>query len=70
MPNLFQSIIEFSRCNLVEESNVGIRSEIDLKFVSHLGFDVRNLFIYLGFYIAFNTVQIISRRVVGTVNCR
>ena len=43
-----------------------------------------NLFIYLGFYIAFNTVQVISRRVVGraeetstysslgfcTVNCR
>ena len=44
----------------------------------------RNLFIYLGFYIAFNTVQVISRWVVGraeeistyslsgfcTVNCR
>ena len=43
-----------------------------------------NLFIYLGFYVAFNTVQVISRRVVGraeetstysslglcTVNCR
>ena len=42
------------------------------------------LFIYLGFYVAFNTVQVISRRVVGraeetstysslgfcTVNCR
>ena len=24
-----------------------------------------NLFIYLGFYITFNTVQVISRRVVG-----
>ena len=24
-----------------------------------------NLFIYLGFYVAFNTVQVISRRVVG-----
>ena len=24
------------------------------------------LFIYLGFYVAFNTVQVISRRVVGT----
>ena len=45
---------------------------------------VYNLFIYLGFYVAFNTVQVISRRVVGraeetstysslgfcTVNCR
>ena len=44
----------------------------------------QNLFIYLGFYVAFNTVQVISRRVVGraeetstysllgfcTVNCR
>ena len=42
------------------------------------------LFVYLGFYVAFNTVQVISRRVVGraeetstysslglcTVNCR
>ena len=49
--------------------------------VVHTGF---GLFIYLGFYIAFNTVQVISRRVVGmaeetstynwskfcTVNCR
>ena len=45
---------------------------------------VPHLFIYLGFYVAFNTVQVISRRVVGraeessthsllgfcTVNCR
>ena len=43
-----------------------------------------SLFVYLGFYVAFNTVQVISRRVVGraeetstysslgfcTVNCR
>ena len=43
-----------------------------------------NLFVYLGFYVAFNTVQVISRRIVGraeetstysslgfcTVNCR
>ena len=53
-----------------------------------VGFDlgplVQSQFIYLGFYVAFNTVQIISRRVVGraeetstysslgfcTVNCR
>ena len=49
--------------------------------LNHLG---RGLFVYLGFYIAFNTVQVISRRVVGraeetstysllgfcTVNCR
>ena len=47
-------------------------------------FNLCNLFIYLGFYITFNTVQVISRRVVGraeetstysslgfcTVNCR
>ena len=26
---------------------------------------VNNLFIYVGFYVAFNTVQVISRRVVG-----
>ena len=46
--------------------------------------DLLDLFIYLGFYVAFNTVQVISRRVVGraeetstysslgfcTVNCR
>ena len=46
--------------------------------------DYVNLFIYLGFYVAFNAVQVISRRVVGraeetrtysssgfcTVNCR
>ena len=46
--------------------------------------EVMNLFIYLGYYVAFNTVQVISRRVVGraeetstysllgfcTVNCR
>ena len=45
---------------------------------------VLDIFVYLGFYIAFNTVQVISRRVVGraeetstysslgfcTVNCR
>ena len=45
---------------------------------------IKDLFIYLGFYVAFNTVQVISRRVVGraeetstyswsrfcTVNCR
>ena len=29
------------------------------------GFDKSFLFIYLGFYVAFNTVQVISRRVVG-----
>ena len=46
--------------------------------------DIDKLFVYLGFYVAFNTVQVISRRVVGraeetstysslgfcTVNCR
>ena len=46
--------------------------------------DLHFVFIYLGFYVAFNTVQVISRRVVGraeetstysslgfcTVNCR
>ena len=26
---------------------------------------IRDKFIYLGFYVAFNTVQVISRRVVG-----
>ena len=49
-----------------------------------MGSNKSNLFIYLGFYVAFNTVQVISRRVVGraeetstysslgfcTVNCR
>ena len=48
------------------------------------GIVTEGLFIYLGFYVAFNTVQVISRRVVGraeetstysslgfcTVNCR
>ena len=34
---------------------------------SHTGMFSVNLFIYLGFYIAFNTIQVISRRVVGRV---
>ena len=52
--------------------------------VSHRELPCEDLFIYLGFYVAFNTVQVISRRVVGraeetstysslgfcTVNCR
>ena len=50
----------------------------------HLSLQMFGLFVYLGFYVAFNTVQVISRRVVGraeetstysslgfcTVNCR
>ena len=49
-----------------------------------LTMEATELFVYLGFYVAFNTVQVISRRVVGraeetstysslgfcTVNCR
>ena len=32
----------------------------------HKSMDVHGLFfVYLGFYVAFNTVQVISRRVVG-----
>ena len=53
-------------------------------FGENLETKVSTLFVYLGFYVAFNTVQVISRRVVGraeetstysslgfcTVNCR
>ena len=53
------------------------------RYLMGVGYVVR-LFIYLGFYVSFNTVQVISRRVVGkaeetsiyslsglcTVNCR
>ena len=52
--------------------------------LKELKFQLLVLFVYLGFYVAFNTVQVISRRVVGraeetstysslgfcTVNCR
>ena len=51
---------------------------------SQVDFSLSSMFIYLGFYVAFNTVQVISRRLVGraeetstysslgfcTVNCR
>ena len=43
-----------------EESNIQIK-EYMLDYVINL----LDLFIYLGFYVAFNTVQVISRRVVG-----
>ena len=33
--------------------------------LAQLNSSLINLFIYLGFYVAFNTVQVISRRVVG-----
>ena len=62
------------------EGMCSIRAENTL-YVSQ---NVYCLFVYLGFYVAFNTVQVISRRVVGmaeetstysslgfcTVNCR
>ena len=62
-------------CNMIGKSNCSCLV---------LSFFQLNLFIYLGFYVAFNTVQVISRRVVGraeetstyslsgicTVNCR
>ena len=52
--------------------------------LTYFGYNTLHLFIYLGFYVAFNTVQVISRRAVGraeetstysssgfcTVNCR
>ena len=68
--------------NLVGFSFIWISCTLDL-IINPLDFTFLN-FIYLGFYVAFNTVQVISRRVVGraeetstysslgfcTVNCR
>ena len=40
---------------------VGMTLDVKMQVFPGLGY----LFIYLGFYVAFNTVQVISRRVVG-----
>ena len=55
--------------------NLGVWFDADFPFSEHVKMtckacflqmcDLHRIFIYLGFYIAFNTVQVISRRVVG-----
>ena len=80
-------------CTLIARANlyyptIRLRSYFSTIFVAYLRVYTCSMgciyFIYLGFYIAFNTVQVISRRVVGraeetstysllefcTVNCR
>ena len=78
--NTFQLKLHVMLCNLSNNENY-------LPFVQSIFLKLRYLFIYLfiwGFYVAFNTVQVISRQVVGraeetstysslgfcTVNCR
>ena len=61
-----------------------IHVDIQKKYITNENNNTIRVFIYLGFYVAFNTVQVISQRVVGraeetstynwssfcTVNCR
>ena len=42
----------------------GIEMDIVTGFTAY-GHSLTNQFVYLGFYVAFNTVQVISQRVVG-----
>ena len=89
-PGLYHSLITWWICQsgkLVFQFQSGFFTRISLPISQTSRLCNRpgmNLFIYLGFYVAFNTVQVISRRVVGraeetstcsslgfcTVNCR
>ena len=62
---IHSSYLHFNK-QFLSPHTTGKKGEMtSLLTVSHILVVNIHLFIYLGFYVAFNTVQVISRRVVG-----
>ena len=65
MTSVISDIGKFKLLKLIKTNSSHFIFLLIITLIVEVNFNDFVIFIYLGFYVAFNTIQVISRRVVG-----